>query len=246
MTTANCKSLIKSVSNQYLLDKKDKWKRTRKYKENELILREFQNTSGDTVVVSESKNGIFSLFNIELVNTTLSTKAIAFLNKKILLKELSDLNKKYLGYEEDFSDVQQNISISNGHEIIRKLRYQDSFVEEALSVGVSFDMENKELYYCEHDNISYLQLECGGDSELPIIAYAYWSEKHKCIKGFFPCGEGNVYNIETNTAYGSENAQDEDLESRYEEMAENVNYDNAHRIGFEQLLKHIGRDYQGI
>lgn len=246
MTTANCKQLIKSVSNQYLLGKKDKWKRTRKYKENELVLREFQGTSGDLVVISESSSGVFSLFNIELANTTLSAKALSFLNKETLLKELSNLNKKHLGYEESFSEVQQHISIPNGHELIRKLRCEDSFVEEAFAVDISFDMENRDLIYCKQDNVSYLRLECGGDSELPVIAYAYWSEKNKCIKGFFPCGEGNVYNVETNTAYGSENAQDEDLESRYEEMAENVDYDTANRIGFQQLLNHIGRDYQGI
>ncbi len=42
MSTDDCKDLINSVSQNYFLYANDKWKRVKKYKKNNLTLRDFK------------------------------------------------------------------------------------------------------------------------------------------------------------------------------------------------------------
>jgi hypothetical protein len=119
-------------------------------------------------------------------------------------------------------------------------------ISEFIDTSVVFDLENVELTLIEKNNICCLMLEAGGDWEYPITAYFYWSEREKSIKGFFPVGEGNSYNLATGTAYGSEDVDDDELQERYEKEMDNLNEKMISRIGFDQLLNHIRRDYDKI
>ena len=240
MSTADCKQFIASMAEQYLLTPNDKWKRTRKYKDNELVLREFKSTSGDVLVISESADSVLGIYSLELVTTPLSTKATSYLIKDKLFKELNNLSKQYSRTPEVIEVNSRSNRIDCSYDFISEL------IEDKLTTEVIFDLENTEITYYHKDDISYLQLDAGGDWEYPILAFFYWSEPNKSIKGFFPLGEGNTYNIETNTAYGSEDSNDDELTERYETIMNELDGDSSERIGFEQFKQHIEREYKNI
>lgn len=240
MSTDDCKQFITSMAEPYLLNVNDKWKRVRKYKDNGLVLREFKSTSGDVLVMSESADSVLGVYSLELVTTQLSPKAVSYLSKDNLLEELNNLSEEYSGKSEDLDVNPRSNEIDCSYDFISQL------IEDKLTTDVIFDLENTELTYYHKDDISYLQLEAGGDWEYPIIAFFYWSEDNKSIKGFFPLGEGNTYNIETNTAYGSEDSNDDELTERYETIMNELDGDSSGRIGFEQFKQHIEREYKNI
>jgi hypothetical protein len=240
MTTDDCKQFIASMAEPYLLNVNDKWKRVRKYKDNGLMLREFKSTSGDVMVISESADSVLSVYSLELVTTPLSAKAMSYLVKDKLFKELNNLSAEYSSPPEDIDISPRSNYIDCSYDFVSEL------IESKLTTDVIFDLENTELTYYHKDEISYLQLEAGGDWEYPIIAFFYWSEKNKSIQGFFPLGEGNTYNIETNTAYGSEDSRDDELTERYATIMNELDGDAAERIGFEQFKQHIERDFKNI
>jgi hypothetical protein len=240
MSTDDCKQFIASMAETYLLNVNDKWKRVRKYKDNALVLREFKSTSGDVLVISESADSVLGVYSLELVTTPLSAKAMSYLSKEKLLEELNNLSEEYSGKSEELDINPRSKELNCSYDFISQL------IGDKLTTDVIFDLENTELTYYHKDDISYLQLDAGGDWEYPILAFFYWSEKNKAIKGFFPLGEGNTYNIETNTAYGSEDSNDDELTERYETIMNELDGDGAERIGFEQFKQHIERDYKNI
>lgn len=240
MSTDDCKQFIASMAEPYLLNINDKWKRVRKYKDNGLVLREFKSTSGDVMVISESADSVLGVYSLELVTTPLSAKAMSYLVKDKIFKELNNLSAEYSSTPEDIDISPRSNYIDCSYDFISEL------IESNLTTDVIFDLENTELTYYHKDNISYLQLEAGGDWEYPIIAFFYWSERAKSIKGFFPLGEGNTYNIETNTAYGSEDSSDDEMTERYEEKMNQLDGESAERLGFEQFKQHIERDYNSL
>jgi hypothetical protein len=240
MTTDDCKQFIASMAEPYLLNVNDKWKRVRKYKDNGLVLREFKSTSGDVMVISESADSVLGVYSLELVTTPLSAKAMSYLIKDKLFKELNNLSAEYSSPPEDIDISPRSNYIDCSYDFMSEL------IESKLTTDVIFDLENTELTYYHKDDISYLQLEAGGDWEYPILAFFYWSEKNKSIQGFFPLGEGNTYNIETNTAYGSEDSHDDELTERYATIMNELDGDAAERIGFEQFKQHVERDYKNV
>ena len=65
MSTDNCKDFIEKLSINENLPLKTKWKRLKKYKEKDLIYRDFQNNEGDELTISEDKAGILNLVKLE-------------------------------------------------------------------------------------------------------------------------------------------------------------------------------------
>ena len=61
ITTENCKKFIKQNS-QLMKHSNDKWKRIRKYKEGNLILRDFSNSDGDILTVCEDESQNLSFY----------------------------------------------------------------------------------------------------------------------------------------------------------------------------------------
>lgn len=235
MSTDDCKELINSIADTYLLNPNDKWKRTRKYKHDNLVLRDFKSSSGDLLTISESVEEVLGVYSLTLVTTDLSTNALQYLTKDKLFKELNNLAVD-MGLREQIELSTRANDVNCSYNFVSEL------IGDKLINDVNFDLENIELtYYCK-GNISYLTLEAGGDWEYPVLGFFYWSERNQSIQGFFPLGEGNTYNIETNTAYGSE----DDNEEGYEENMQDLDCDAAVRIGFQQFKEHLKRDYKDI
>lgn len=111
MSTDKCKDFIEKLSISENLPLKTKWKRLKKYKENDLIYREFENNEGDEIIISEDNLGELNLVKLER-NIELSDIVIKNQNKNFLLLELykltldisaenKEFNKRYL---EDISE----------------------------------------------------------------------------------------------------------------------------------------------
>lgn len=145
---------------------------------------------------------------IENINT-ISSKAI---RKYLLLNDDSFIKKDLISFKPG-----ENKELEIGHQVLYYLSFPESniennsslhpnFVDDTSSenVGVLYDKENMELYYCEKDGISFFKAICGGDWEIPIQFLVYWSESEGRLKGFFPKGDANIYNKKYNCAYGSE------------------------------------------
>lgn len=235
MSTDDCKDLIHSIAETYLLNPNDKWKRTRKYKHDNLVLRDFKSASGDLLTISESVEEVLGVYSLTLVTTDLSANALQYLTKEKLFKELNALAAD-MGLREQIELSTRANDVNCSYNFVSEL------IGDKLINDVNFDLENIELTYCCKDKISYLTLDAGGDWEYPVLGFFYWSERNQSIKGFFPLGEGNTYNIETNTAYGSE----DDNEEGYEENMQDLDCEEAVRIGFQQFKEHLQRDYKDI
>jgi hypothetical protein len=293
MSTDDCKQFIDSIAEQNGFSKKEKWKRVRKYKENNKSYREFQNSNGDTIIIAEDATGKLSLVNIKK-SSVLSEQIKKTLNKTKLYVELFKLygnlfitekrnnflevddeyfTKAFNKFKEDGDEslleqyaqnyVPRYNEVDEACNIVRELEEDEwsyerkgkfstnaNFVADTMpkKVGVIYDKENICISYQEKEGISYFRMECGGDWECAVMSFIYWSEKEQRLKGFFPKGDGNVYNTLTNTAYGSENDSDlfdEDKEEEYQEQMEKIdqNYDKystkAEEKGFQQLKDYI-------
>ncbi len=304
MSTDDCKNFIESIAEENNLKKKDKWKRVKKYKEGELVLRDFENSTGDVLVIAENKNGKLSLHSLNK-ETQLPQEIKASLGKEKLLTEFfklivnvhrkdhsfkTDIFDSYCYYtkldgggispealvayldnddqsliEKEVKNIKNKTEIYPGHTLIYQLEDFDDRLSNIMGnnfvsdthpdkVGILYDKENCYMYLEEKEGISYLKMECGGDWENPVMAFIYWSEKENRLKGFFPKGDGNIYNQETATAYGSEfekidmsydDPRRDKLELKYEnmmvEIEENADkyYPKAEKIGFKQLKEYI-------
>lgn len=59
ISTQDCKDFISSISSTIHAGVSDKWKRTKKYKNNTLVLRDFENQSGRTLTIAENNGQLF-------------------------------------------------------------------------------------------------------------------------------------------------------------------------------------------
>jgi hypothetical protein len=308
MSSDDCKKFIDSVCGTYSLKENDKWKRIKKYKDGESTLRDFQNTNGDILIISEDKNGQLSVHSVEK-NIELPTELKATLTKEKLFLEMFklgvDINRnnpkflktegtdlteesgvseesllKYLNKNDDslikkeVSKIKIKSSLKAGdelnyiHEIIATIDVhtyggngyaKPNFVAdiEPEEIDVLYDKENVYGYYQENGGISYFLLECGGDWECAVMFYIYWSEKEQRLKSFFPKGDGNIYNVEAKSAYGSEmdalnlsysDPEYRKLQDKYETMFEEIyqnqdkHYKKAREIGFKQFKEHLVKE----
>lgn len=81
MSTDKCKDFIEKLSISENLPLKTKWKRLKKYKENDLIYREFENNEGDEIIISEDNLGTLNLVKLE--REYIKACFIMIINKKI-------------------------------------------------------------------------------------------------------------------------------------------------------------------
>ena len=234
------KKFIESIIYQYSLNRSDNWTNKDKYKKGKIILSIFEGSSGDIITIAENSEKMLSIYDLDLKTSQLSSYAYTFLTKEKLAYELSIMWKKWMNVDVKFNnDKDLNY-------IIREPKIISILIDNCFEKYPSFDLENRELTLSTKNDISYLLLKAGGNWEEPVSLYFYWSETEKLIKGYFPTGKGNTYNIETNTAYGSEDIDDDKLQKRYEKEKKSLNYKIIENIGFEQLKQHIERDYHNI
>lgn len=132
------------------------------------------------------------------------------------------------------------------------LTTKDNFVKEISSdsVGITYDKENIDAEFHEHEGCHFLKLTMGGDWEWPICAYVYWSEVEQRAKGFFPKGDGNVYNKDFDCAYGNEYDHCDHLsdveQTRYEEEAADIISDTGPELAEKAMKVAIGQLKQQI
>jgi hypothetical protein len=62
ITTDDCKAFIKTNSKLLGLNSNKKWKRTRKYKDGQLILRDFSNDNSDILTIAENDQEEFFIY----------------------------------------------------------------------------------------------------------------------------------------------------------------------------------------
>jgi len=103
MSTDNCKDFIEKLSINENLPLKTKWKRLKKYKEKDLIYRDFQNNEGDELTISEDKAGILNLVKLER-NMKLSEEYTKNQNKQFLLLELYKLTLDISATNKEFNE----------------------------------------------------------------------------------------------------------------------------------------------
>ena len=89
-------------------------------------------------------------------------------------------------------------------------------------VGVDYDFENIGCEIMVQGRMAYLALSLGGDWEVPVFAYVYWNENEQRLVGIFPKGEENIYNCDTQTAYGLEIPKNNKEKEKYEAMMNRV------------------------
>lgn len=190
----------------------------------------------DVVSTSESLEENLNLSEIQ----PLSPKAI---RKYLLLQDDSYIQQELQDYKPSSKE-----DLQIGYELLSILSYDsqdnisipvNNFVRETSSehVGILYDKENMDLYYIEKEGISFFQAICGGDWEMPIQFLVYWSEADNRLKGFFPTGDANIYNIQYNCAYGSE----EEL-SRESDFSSREAYDKAMNEA-DSLMNNINENY---
>lgn len=115
MSTQDCKKLILTLSEEYALDPKIKWKRASKRKEGEGSLRVFVNDKNDTeIVIYENKNGEVSLHEISLDNEPSTAPP--------------DLSDKIGSYKELCSFIFADLVLKNVMESLK--HYEKTFQED--------------------------------------------------------------------------------------------------------------------
>jgi hypothetical protein len=192
----------------------------------------FKNSLENTDWINEDKGGADKIAIIHYVNTNDDSLIFESFQKNILKNE----QEIYIGC----SIIQENEEYAGS---------TDNFITDISSekIGIIYNKENVCVSLKEQEGINYLLVECGGDWENPVISFVYWSVKENRLKSYFPLGDGNIYNQETNTAYGSEFEADlEELdEEKYEKMKLKIDnnyiayYDKAEAIGFKQFKQFL-------
>lgn len=236
MSTLECKELIKSVTEEFLLNPKDKWKRTKKYKEGNLVLRDFEGTSGDIVTISENLKGDINVYAIHLKDAIMPEDAKWVCSAG--LSQLEDWVEKNINEDKRITlgSLSENYDLDGGSQLMNEMYcHSDTFVDDIHATNIRFDSENKMMYERKGEYGAYLYVLLGGDWEMPIFAYVYWSEQDSRLKGFVPVGKGNYYNIEKGAAYKTDGDKD---------LIDNNSYEEAESIGIQQLEQHIAREYQ--
>lgn len=236
MSTQDCKELIKNISKEFLLNPKDKWKRTKKYKEDNLVLRDFEGTSGDVVTISENLEGEINIYAIHLKDSEMSEDAELMCGAGLYaLEEWVEQNMEE-GERINLGRISKDYELDGGANLINEMIYRgESFMDDIHYTNISFDTENKMIFERQGEHGSYLYVLLGGDWQMPIFAYVYWSEQAGRLKGFVPVGKGNFYNVEKSAAY-------ETYEDK--ELIDKNSYEEAESIGMRQLEQHIAREYQ--
>ncbi len=89
ISTEDCKDFILSISHVINANPSDKWKRTKKYKENSFFLRDFENQDSRTLTISEV-NGQLSLYSLSAHNNMVQNNNISIVpGEKLLTKKLA-------------------------------------------------------------------------------------------------------------------------------------------------------------
>ncbi len=181
ISTQDCKDFISSISHIIGSTNKEKWKRTKKYKENGLILRDFQNPEGRILTICENQ-GKISLHQIQSQAISLSNLTEDdedYRDDTRLIHE--DWGKKYLGHNAKHNDIAKFLSecvesdiniLANNYQHVPVAKNPKSWVSsipssEGGSLSTkdwinNWDLNNDngkcQLHYTDYDgNIIYLK-----------------------------------------------------------------------------------------
>jgi hypothetical protein len=115
ITTQDCKDFISSITKVIGASDNDKWKRTKKYKESSLVLRDFENQDGRVITIAEN-GGILSIYQVQPPLVIISNENYDGWGKKYLDHQakpddialfLSECISKDSEILDDFEDLDQ-------------------------------------------------------------------------------------------------------------------------------------------
>lgn len=96
ISTQDCKDFILSISHIIYASSADVWKRTKKYKDSNIVLRDFENQHGRKLTIAEISGNLF-LYNLDSLATNIVlTAPINIANEK---------GRKYIGHAANEKDV---------------------------------------------------------------------------------------------------------------------------------------------
>lgn len=96
-STQECKDFITSIQSILKISENDIWKRIKKYKKDNFILRDFSNQEGRILTICEDEN--------ELTLYSLNEPLNEPINESISLQTEKELGMKYLGKKANESDI---------------------------------------------------------------------------------------------------------------------------------------------
>ncbi len=99
ISTQNCKDFINSISTIIGVSTNDTWKRTKKYKQDTLVLRHFENNKGTSITICEH-NGILTLHSLQSIAPVDNSPP-----KSEVIQEFIEPGMKYIGKEINKNDV---------------------------------------------------------------------------------------------------------------------------------------------
>jgi len=170
---------------------------------------------------------------------------------------------KHEDYEEFIEDDEDRVASMSS--AVEKLREFDCFIPlHALTTQIIADLErvrfcaeNIECFKCYpfhcgepllglhtlSSGLTFLGIMAGGDWERPIFFIIYYDDE---LRAYVP-EDGNVWNTDTNEAYGNDNKKDaEDVEKRFPDAIVR-NVANSHfEIGFDTILYDFDKMKQQI
>lgn len=154
MSTENCKKFIEEISVEQNLPLKTTWKRIELYKDNHLTFRKFENKEGDEILLSESKDGIVQLVELE-INIIVPESIKQANNSQKLLSELYKLCLDLSIHDENIEHESLNPLSPNA---IRKylLLGDDSYLQTELK---DYTPSHEKDYHISHYVMASLAYE---------------------------------------------------------------------------------------
>lgn len=122
-STEQCKTFIAAISYMIGASPQDKWKRTRKYKQDDLLLRDFSNADGRTIIIAEKGDNLF-LYQLDKPASQSSSvlDGKKYIGKKATVKDLKEfiaqcvMQDPSIVYEDAFDDAIEASSWDNTYE----------------------------------------------------------------------------------------------------------------------------------
>jgi hypothetical protein len=169
ISTQDCKDFISSITEIIGASSQDKWKRTRKYKENTLVFRDFENQDGRILTICE-KDGKLSLYQLNsspVVQSIEEGWGKKYIGREAKHEDVAAFLAEYISKDSDILDQSEPDEIKNDLKIAVKPNSWESWLTKYEGYAMTaedwlenwgFGSDNCELYYAD-DNGEAIALD---------------------------------------------------------------------------------------